>query len=61
LYQSSLCEFFDMSPLRAVTLVRNKPEVLIISADKLLTEPLTVAEFNLHWVGVDEKAAAWSR
>jgi hypothetical protein len=45
---------FDMSPLRAVALVRNKPEVLIMAADELLTEPSTVAEFDLRWVGVDE-------
>jgi hypothetical protein len=61
LNQSSLCEFFNMSPLRAVTLMRNKPEVLIMASDELLTEPLTVAEFNLHWVGVDEKVAARSK
>ena len=47
---------FDLTPVGQAALdsKRCKPEISLVKAEDLLTEPIRVAEFDLAWLGTDE-------
>jgi protein arginine N-methyltransferase 6 len=45
---------FDMSPLAQESIKRSKPEIMIISPDQLLAQPVCVANFDLNNVTIED-------